>query len=131
MMDHKMIVAGSLKAVEGGFALEARLPYYRGLGLSMVEDVSVTVDGTTVTWTDASDMASGEGLRATADESGSVLTLLPWLGAALLVAAGAQHGHPHLRQCRRAAEADSAAPAGHDRYLDITHCRPTSLESDV
>ena len=49
---------------------------------------SSTVDGTTVTWTDASDMASGEGLRATADESGSVLTLLPWLGAALLVAAG-------------------------------------------
>ncbi len=47
MMDHKMIVAGSLKAVEGGFALEARLPYYRGLGLSMVEDVAVTVDGTT------------------------------------------------------------------------------------
>ncbi len=47
MMDHKMIVAGSLVAVEGGFALEARLPYYRGLGLSMVEDVAVTVDGTT------------------------------------------------------------------------------------
>ena len=44
MMDHKMIVAGSLKAVEGGFALEARLPYYRGLGLSMVEDIAVTVD---------------------------------------------------------------------------------------
>ncbi len=28
-----------------GFAILARLPYYRGLGLSMVEDVSVTVDG--------------------------------------------------------------------------------------
>jgi len=45
MMDHKMIVAGSLVAVEGGFALEARLPYYRGLGLSMVENIAVTVDG--------------------------------------------------------------------------------------
>ncbi len=45
MMDHKMIVAGSLAAVEGGFALEVRLPYYRGLGLSMVEDIAVTVDG--------------------------------------------------------------------------------------
>jgi len=28
-----------------GFEFGARLPYYRGLGLSMVEDVAVTVDG--------------------------------------------------------------------------------------
>ena len=28
-----------------GFSFLARLPYYRGLGLSMVEDLSVTVDG--------------------------------------------------------------------------------------
>jgi len=28
-----------------GFAFLARLPYYRGIGFSMVEDVAVTVDG--------------------------------------------------------------------------------------
>lgn len=28
-----------------GFAILARLPYYRGLGLSMIEDVALTVDG--------------------------------------------------------------------------------------
>lgn len=28
-----------------GFQFRARLPYYRGLGLSMVEDLVVTVDG--------------------------------------------------------------------------------------
>lgn len=28
-----------------GFALLARLPYYRGLGLSMIEDIGLTVDG--------------------------------------------------------------------------------------
>jgi hypothetical protein len=45
MMDNKMIVEGSLENVEGGFAFLGRLPYYRGLGLSMVEDIQVTVDG--------------------------------------------------------------------------------------
>lgn len=37
--------------VEGkvtGFSLHARLPYYRGLGLSMIEDIAVTVDGAKV-----------------------------------------------------------------------------------
>lgn len=28
-----------------GFQLKARLPYYRGLGISMVEDLSLKVDG--------------------------------------------------------------------------------------
>ena len=28
-----------------GFQFGARLPYYRGLGLSMVEDISISVDG--------------------------------------------------------------------------------------
>ena len=28
-----------------GFEFGARLPYYRGLGLSMIEDVAVTIDG--------------------------------------------------------------------------------------
>jgi hypothetical protein len=52
MFDNKMICdEGFENIVEGGetvgFALLARLPYYRGLGLSMVEDVAVTVDGET------------------------------------------------------------------------------------
>lgn len=45
MMDNKMIVEGSLESSELGFAFYGRLPYYRGLGLSMVEDIVVTVDG--------------------------------------------------------------------------------------
>ena len=45
MMDNKMIVEGSLENVDGGFAFLGRLPYYRGLGLSMVEDIEVSVDG--------------------------------------------------------------------------------------
>lgn len=50
MMDNKMVCTdGFENVVEGskavGFAFLGRLPYYRGLGLSMVEDIAVTVDG--------------------------------------------------------------------------------------
>ena len=50
MLDKHMLCSdGFENVVEGGevtgFALLARLPYYRGLGLSMVEDIAVTVDG--------------------------------------------------------------------------------------
>lgn len=50
MMDNKMIVEGSLENyVEGGqvkgFQFLGRLPYYRGLGLSMIEDIQVEADG--------------------------------------------------------------------------------------
>lgn len=50
MMDNKMIcVDGFENVVERGettgFAFLGRLPYYRGLGLSMIEDIAVTVDG--------------------------------------------------------------------------------------
>ena len=50
MFDNKIIVPDSLEQLTTadrteGFALLARLPYYRGLGLSMVEDIGVTVDG--------------------------------------------------------------------------------------
>ena len=53
MFDKYMIVEQGLRnRSEGGkavgFELGARLPYYRGLGLSMVEDVAVTVDGKAV-----------------------------------------------------------------------------------
>ena len=50
MMDNKMMVEGSLANYEDGgevkgFKLLARLPYYRGLGLSMVEDIAIEIDG--------------------------------------------------------------------------------------
>lgn len=50
MMDNKMICTDVFEnVVENGetvgFAFLGRLPYYRGLGLSMVEDIAVTVDG--------------------------------------------------------------------------------------
>ena len=45
MMDNKMIVEGSLETSDLGFAFYGRLPYYRGLGLSMIEDIQITVDG--------------------------------------------------------------------------------------
>ena len=50
MMDNKMICTELFEnVVENGetvgFAFFGRLPYYRGLGLSMVEDIQVSVDG--------------------------------------------------------------------------------------
>lgn len=50
MMDNKMICTEQFEnfvedGVVKGFAFLGRLPYYRGLGLSMVEDIQVTVDG--------------------------------------------------------------------------------------
>ena len=50
MFDNKIIVENSLRILSEkdafeGFEVKARLPYYRGLGLSMVEDIAVTVDG--------------------------------------------------------------------------------------
>jgi hypothetical protein len=48
MMDNKMIVEGSLERTTDGFSFLGRLPYYRGLGLSMIEDIAVTIDGETI-----------------------------------------------------------------------------------
>ncbi len=50
MFDKYLIVEGSLRnVVEGdsvtGFAFDAKLGYYRGLGLTMLEDLAITVDG--------------------------------------------------------------------------------------
>lgn len=50
MFDKYLIVDESLRNVgpadaPNGFAFEAKLGYYRGLGLSMVEALDVTVDG--------------------------------------------------------------------------------------
>jgi hypothetical protein len=50
MFDKYIIVADSLRNVgpadaPTGFAFQSKLGYYRGLGLSMVEELNVTVDG--------------------------------------------------------------------------------------
>lgn len=45
MFEKYLIVEESLRNAPGGFAFDARLGYYRGLGLSMVEDLAVTIDG--------------------------------------------------------------------------------------
>ena len=50
MFDRYMIVEDSIRNVVDsgqvvGFAFGARIAYYRGLGLSMVEELQVTVDG--------------------------------------------------------------------------------------
>ncbi|MFT4053611.1 MAG: DUF6379 domain-containing protein [Novosphingobium sp.] len=47
MFDKYLIVDDSLRNLpdQSGFAFEARLGYYRGLGLSMIEELEITVDG--------------------------------------------------------------------------------------
>ncbi len=50
MFDRYMIVEDGFRNVSRngkviGFQVNTRLPYYRGIGVSMVEDVSVTIDG--------------------------------------------------------------------------------------
>lgn len=53
MFDKYIICENSLRLRSGngavtGFSLELRLPYYRALGLSMVEQIALTVDGAAV-----------------------------------------------------------------------------------
>jgi Domain of unknown function (DUF6379) len=53
MFDKYLIVAGSLRNTGPanapiGFAFDVKLGYYRGLGLSMVEALDVTVDGAAI-----------------------------------------------------------------------------------
>ncbi|NVK57740.1 MAG: hypothetical protein HWE26_19225 [Alteromonadaceae bacterium] len=50
MFDNKVIVEDSLASEQledgrYGVSVLARLPYYRGLGLSMVENIAVSIDG--------------------------------------------------------------------------------------
>ena len=73
---------------------------------------SSTVDGTTVTWTNATDLMSAEGLRATAKEANVLLTLLPWLGAGLLVAAGVVVGLLLWKRTSAGRPPGSPAPGG-------------------
>lgn len=48
MFDKYLIVDDSLRATPDGFAFDAKLGYYRGIGLSMIEDLAVTLDGEAV-----------------------------------------------------------------------------------
>jgi Domain of unknown function (DUF6379) len=41
----QVIADGSLRAVEGGFAFDVRLPWYRALPVACVEGLDVTIDG--------------------------------------------------------------------------------------
>ena len=75
MMDNKMICPEQFEnVVENGeavgFAFLGRLPYYRGLGLSMIEDVLVTVDGEKIAREDV--RLSLRGKTYTLDEMESV-----------------------------------------------------------
>lgn len=45
MFDKYILVDGSLRETTEGFAFDAMLGYYRGLGLSMIEDLVVSIDG--------------------------------------------------------------------------------------
>ncbi len=48
MFEKYMIVEDNLKSSENSFELGARLPYYRGVSLSMVEEIEVILDGETL-----------------------------------------------------------------------------------
>ncbi len=48
MFEKYMIVPEMAKNTEMGFQFGARLPYYRGISLSMVEEIVVTIDGETL-----------------------------------------------------------------------------------
>ena len=45
MYEKYMIVPEKAKKTENGFEIGARLPYYRGVSLSMVEEIEVSLDG--------------------------------------------------------------------------------------
>lgn len=47
-----MIVPERAKKTAHGFEIGARLPYYRGVSLSMVEEIEVTLDGETLPQSD-------------------------------------------------------------------------------
>src|SRR4051794_5978452 len=43
-----MIIEDSLRRTDDGFEFDVRIPYYRGIALSMIEAFEVTVDGEAV-----------------------------------------------------------------------------------
>lgn len=60
MFDKYLIVDDSLRATPDGFAFHAKLGYYRGIGLSMIEDLAITLDGEAIP-RDAVRFDEGEG----------------------------------------------------------------------
>jgi hypothetical protein len=44
----QVIADGSLRAVEGGFAFDVRLPWYRALPVACLEGLDVALDGTQI-----------------------------------------------------------------------------------
>ena len=48
MYDKYIVCEENFRATDTGGVVEVRMPYYRGLTLSMVEAVDVTVDGTPI-----------------------------------------------------------------------------------
>lgn len=59
MYEKYMLCKDSLANVEDGFELKVRIPYYRGVPLSCVEDFIVEVDGEKFTGSDISFTVSG------------------------------------------------------------------------
>ena len=53
MFEKYVLVGGSLRRAGNGFSVDLRIPYYRGLGLSMVNVPELTVDGEPVDLSDA------------------------------------------------------------------------------
>ena len=48
MYEKYMLVPETAKKTKNGFEIAARLPYYRGISLSMLEEIEVSVDGETL-----------------------------------------------------------------------------------
>jgi hypothetical protein len=48
VFDKYMIVEDSLRSTDGGFEFDVRIPYYRGIPLSMIEAFEVAIDGDVV-----------------------------------------------------------------------------------
>lgn len=66
MFDKYIVVDCSLRETGDGFAFDAMLGYYRGLGLSMIEDLAISIDGDPVP-RDAISFDEGKGPIALVD----------------------------------------------------------------
>ncbi|PWK21631.1 hypothetical protein LV89_03657 [Arcicella aurantiaca] len=60
MYEKYMIVPEKAKKTEEGFEIAARLPYYRGVSLSMIEEIEVKVDGETLPHNDVMIIVNGK-----------------------------------------------------------------------
>jgi hypothetical protein len=90
MFDKYMICEETVRNVRRdgravGFEFGARLPYYRGLGLSMIEDVGVTVDGEKIARGDVRLTVAGRAY--TLDEMETVYDVVWNFGEVVTVAA--------------------------------------------